>query len=242
MDNINFKISNSYEKFKTKPVEQKQILLYHHVSDDLKKAVPYIKKQWKIQDNKNDKLTDHMVYNAETFDDLLYQYNKNPKGDFDYLVRRWYNKKTSIMAENIFCSYNISEKEKKTTHKTIDFYLMDTPFDLKVTSFPKRFKKQRNQYKNDREYRNDLIRHLYDYQSQGRRCHYGNRLFIVCKHKNGYNNDENNYLKMDFEQIHKKVDSFLRYSEERLHKTEEPFNQVILNNGEKVYSEIIFVS
>lgn len=242
MENICLKISNPYEKFKSKPVQQKSEILYYHVANDLKQAIPYLEKHWKMQDNRNDNLTDTIVYRAKTFDELLYLYNKDPRGNFNYLVHRWYNKRTSDMAENIFCSYNIAEKEKNFKHKTIDFYLMDTPFDLKVSSFPKRFGKQRTNYRSDREYRNDLIRWLYENQSKQRRNHEENRLFIVCKHNTGLNSRENLFLKMDFEQIHKKVNNFLQYSEAKLHKEGEPFNKVRLKNGKYVYSDVIFIN
>lgn len=241
MENRSFKLPNPYEKYKKIPVQQKQILLYKHLSKELDRATPYLEK-WGIQNNKNDKLTDNIVYNAKTFDELLYMYNKEPTGNLNYLIHRWYNTKTSNMAESIFCSYNIAKKEKNFKHKTIDFYLMDTPFDLKVSSYPKRFNRTRIQYDSDRSYRNDLIRWLYDNQSKERRNHDSNRLFIICKHQTGNNSKKNLLLKKDFEQIAEKINAYLLYSEKKLHREGVPFNRVLLNSGKTVFSDIIFVS
>ncbi|MFP7487262.1 hypothetical protein SFC65_24195 [Priestia filamentosa] len=169
-------------------------------------------------------------------------YNKEQRGNFKYLVHRWYNKQTSDFAEQLFCSYNISKKEKNFKHKTIDFYLMDTPFDLKISSFPKKFLKERDQYTTDRAYRNDLIRWLYENQSKGRRNHDSNRLFIICKHQSGRDSNQNLLLKRDFNQMQQKVHNYLLYAQEKLHREGVPFNQVLLKSGKTVFSDIIFIN
>ncbi|MGF7535430.1 hypothetical protein AAGG74_17400 [Bacillus mexicanus] len=242
MENRSFDLPNPYEKFKTTPIQRKEILYYKHLSKELDKAVPYLKKKWGIQNNRNDKLTDEIVYTAKSFDELIYLYKKKPSGDFNYLIHRWFNTQTSKMAETLFCSYNIVKKEKNFAHKTIDFYIMDTPFDLKVSSYPTKFNKTRFQYDSDRAYRNDLIRWLYENQSKERRKHDSNRLFIICKHQTGCNSKANLLLKKDFDQIQKKINAYLRYSEKKLHNEGIPFNQVLLNNRKTVFSDIIFIN
>jgi len=240
--NLFLQIHNADQFLEAKPIKQTQNINYQMLSEELQKAYPYLKDFWKMQDNQNDILTDKIVYKARSFDELIHLYKQNPKGNFDYLVHRWYNFQTSQMAEKIFCSYNVARKERKTNHKTIDFYLMDTPFDLKLSSFPKRFGKKREDFKTDREFRNELIRWLYENQSRGRRNHNKNRLFVICKHKEGLNSKDNLLLKRDFRQIHNKVDTYLKYSLEKMKREGEPFNKVKLKNGETVYADILFVS
>lgn len=239
MENFFFSVPAS--KFKEKSVKQNSEIFFAPISQEIEQAVPYLENHWKMQDNQNDRLTDSVVYNAQTFNEVEKCYERNPKGEFTYLAHRWYNKRTSSVTEDIFCSYNIARKEEDIKHKTIDFYIMDVPFDLKLTSFPKRFGKQRSNYSSDRTYRNDLIRWLYENQSKGRRNHDKNRIFVVCKHDNGLNSRNNLLLKKDFEQIDKKVKSFLDYSYTKLERGEDPFNKVTLNNGTTVYSEVIFI-
>lgn len=224
------------------PAEKEQQIFLYQASNELKKATPYLTGKWKMQDNKNDKLTNEIVYNVDTFDELQSQYKEHSTGDFNYLVHRWYNRMASEVTEKIFCSYPNSEKEANKSHKTIDFYLLSVPFDLKVTSFPKKFNKQRKDYTSDRAYRNDLIRWLYEYQSQEGRNHEENRLFVVCKHNSGKNSKNNLLLKMDFSQIEKKVEQFLIYSEKRFLAKGEAFNKVLLSNGKSVYADVIFIT
>ncbi|MGN5650739.1 hypothetical protein [Bacillus sp. Brlt_9] len=229
-----------FEKI-TIPVHQVKKINYGSVLVELQKAAPFLKKCWKRQDNSNDLKTDKIVFTAKTFSELENGCTQGPDMDFNYLVHRWFNFKTSDVIENIFCSYNIAEKEKNNKHKTIDFYLMDTPFDLKVSSFPKKFKMNRSAFRTEREYRNALIRWLYDNQSKERRNHEENRLFVVCKHQTGKDSQQNLFLKMDFNQIHSKIDSFLRYSGKQVEQNKEPFNKVVLNSGKEVYSDIIII-
>lgn len=240
--NLLFQIHNADQFFEAKPVKQTQNINYQFLTEELQKAQPHLKTFWKMQDNQNDRLTDKIVYKARSFDELVEMYNENPNGDFDYLVHRWYNFQTSQMTEKIFCSYNVARKEEKTNHKTIDFYIMDTPFDLKVSSFPKRFGKKREDFNSDREFRNELIRWLYENQSKGRRNHHENRLFVICKHNEGLNSRDNLLLKKDFKQIHKKVDTYLKYSMEKMKREGVPFNKVTLNDGETVFADVLFVS
>ncbi|MED2737314.1 hypothetical protein [Bacillus toyonensis] len=223
------------------PVHQVKKINYDSVLIELQKAAPFLKKSWKRQDNSNDVRTDNVVYTAKTFSELENRCTEGPDVDFNYLVHRWYNYKTSDVIENIFCSYNIAKKEQNFRHKTIDFYLMDTPFDLKVSSFPKKFKMSRRAFSSEREYRNALIRWLYDNQSKERRNHEENRLFVVCKHQSGKDSQQNLFLKMDFNQIQSKVDAFLRYSGKQVEQNKEPFNKVVLNSGKEVYSDVIFI-
>lgn len=237
----NFFFSVPSEELKATPIEQRRQIIFEPISREVERAVPFLGEHWKMQDNKSDKLTNKIVYNAQTFREVEECYQKHPLGSFNYLAHRWYNKTTSTMTEDIFCSYSIARKEENIKHKTIDFYLMNVPFDLKLTSFPKKFGKQRSDYSSDRSYRNDLIRWLYDNQSKGNRNHEKNRIFVVCKHEQGLNSKNNLLLKKDFDQINSKVKTFLDYSNKRYQKGEEPFNKVTLNSGKTVYSEIIFI-
>lgn len=223
-----------------KTAKQTQMILYKSTERDLKSTIPYLKEKWGFQNNKADKKS-NFIYRAEGFDDLMYEHSKNPFDDINYTVRRYYNHVTSTTIENIFCAYDICQKEENVRHKTIDFYILEKPFDLKVSSFPKKYSKSKTDFKNDREYRNDLIVWLYNNQSKEGRYHEGNRLFIVCKDGDGKNSYKNNLLKMNFGPIQNKIENYLNYSLKNLSKGVDPFNKIVLPNGKEVLSDLIFV-
>ena len=103
MTTIDICISASQKKFKDKQIKQVHQVFHKYITNDLKKAEPYLNKRWKTQNNKDDKQTDSIVYKSETFDDLIYLHEKYNKGaDFNYLVHRWYNLISSKTAERIF--------------------------------------------------------------------------------------------------------------------------------------------
>lgn len=227
-------------------ISQRYPNIYGYLQNDLKLTMPYLKGNWIKQRDDLDKLTS-FIYYSSTFEDLEYEYERiKNQVDFSYVAHRWYNYKTSKMTENIFTSFDVCRAEENKKHKTIDLYIFDTPFDIKVTAFPYAFKKERKDFPNDRSYRNALIQWFYKHQSSEQRMHIANRLFVVCK---GESSDDNNYssklLKSDFPQIEKKIYTYLSYLDEKRRKfSSYKFNQVhIRNNGvlHKPFSDIIFI-
>lgn len=223
-----------------KQVKQVQKLLYRAETKDLKKTIPYLKVNWGKQRDTKDRKT-NFIYKAEGFDDLLYEHSKNPFDDLNYAVRRYYNHVISNIVENIFCSYNVCKREEDISHKTIDLYIHNQPFDIKVSSYPARFNYRRENFNSDREYRNQLILWLYKNQSREGRYHESNRLFILCKNGDGKSSFKNNLLKMEFRDIHSKIESYLKFVTKNLNEGRPIFNQVTLPNNNTVCSDVILI-
>jgi hypothetical protein len=96
-----------------------------------------------------------------------------------YVIRRWYNHHTHNQILNIFLAHPAVRPETERRHHTIDFYLRELPFDLKISPFPKA-------YSEPIEYAQTHPHHLaqwqYEHQSKQGRYHTGNRLFIILHH------------------------------------------------------------
>ncbi|NGY89273.1 hypothetical protein F6Y05_40610 [Bacillus megaterium] len=78
--NGKFLFSVPASKFKEKPVKQNSEIFFAPISHEIEQAVPYLENHWKMQDNRNDRLTDSVVYNAQTFSEVEKCYERNPKG------------------------------------------------------------------------------------------------------------------------------------------------------------------
>lgn len=154
---------------------------------ELRKRTLY-KYQWgRKQNNAYDHLT-HFIYQMETFEELiqhiLSEFKGHPeiKAIGNYAVNRWYNFRSAMAVEEIFCSHPRVRPFEQSKDKYCDFYIDDIPFDHKTTVFPKHIIWNKAQCK---LYPERLAKWLYDHQSGEQRLHYANRLFIVLYHKGG---------------------------------------------------------
>ena len=189
---------------------------------EIHESLRYIKDEWKFQNNESDYQTNFM-YSCDTVEEVRQksaQYNV----DFNYAIHRWYNYMCSYFHEDFFIKYG-AERERNCYHKTIDFFLFEVPFDLKTSVFPAAIKDRTNYDLSKREGKNNLIRWLYENQSKQGRFHLANRLFIVC---------ETLSHKSDFEQVERKIKSFVDYS-----KTN-GFNRIQIKD-KIVSSDIIYI-
>lgn len=208
--------------------------------DDMKKTVPYLKDSWQKQTDEMDKET-RFIYKTYSVDEIIERNRKNPIKHFDYAIRRYFNKTISHTAEELFCRYNICEKEKNKFHKSIDFWILGVPFDLKVSSYPARVGFEREDFVTEREYRDHLIKWLYENQSQQQRKHMRNRLFILCKDGDGKNTRNNNIAKTKFDLMDSVIHSYLNYTLKRYYdKEEKVFNEINLNN-KIVFSDVLLI-
>ncbi len=98
----------------------------------------------------------------------------------NYAIRRWYNHHTHDQILQIFYAHPDIRPEEERKHRTIDFYLRDIPFDLKISRFPKAYPKT---LKYAWQHRHDLAAWQYAHQSKQGRYHTGNRLFIILHHR-----------------------------------------------------------
>lgn len=148
---------------------------------ELKKRLTYPYRWGRKQSDHYDYLT-RFIYGIESFDDLLLtidnKFNGNP--DFDslknYTLNRWFNFYSARAIENIFCSMNGVTPEIDSKNKTIDFSIKGTSFDHKTSVFPSGYAATIKEAKNNPS---DLIKWLYENQSQQQRKHFKNRLFII---------------------------------------------------------------
>lgn len=218
------------------PVRKKHNVHYQSIQKELENAHPYLNLGWRTkQTNDLDKLSG-FIYHTETFEELKQNYenlikDKHPEVSFNYILLRWYNHMTSTMTETIFNSFENVRPEKNPYHKTIDLYIHNIPFDVKLSVMPKSFYKYELEDFRKRKVRNELIRWLYAEQSTQGRYHLANRLFVVCRGDSPINNNlESKILKSRFDLIEEKIKTYLEYTEVR--KQENPrktFNQLLLN-------------
>jgi hypothetical protein len=191
--------------------------------DELQTALKYMNANWQMQNNYLDSAT-KFIYESDTIDAIKHhckQYNI----ELNYALHRWYNFNCAKIHEDIFIKFG-AQKEQDPYHKTIDFYLLDVPFDLKTTYFPKAIKAKSNYNLTSRNGKNNLIQWLYVNQSKQGRFHLENRLFIVC---------ENLENKSDFDTIENKVKQFVDFSKEN------GFNKICFEN-KGIYSDIIWIA
>ncbi len=98
----------------------------------------------------------------------------------NYTLRRWYNHHTHDQILQMFFTHIDVRPEANTKHRTIDFYLRDIPFDLKISRFPKAYSQD---IKYAWQHRHELALWMYHNQSSQSRYHTGNRLFIILHHR-----------------------------------------------------------
>ena len=150
--------------------------------DDVRKCIPLMN-GWKKQTDEDDKLTE-FIYSCPSYDDFMRNV-KETGCDVSYAAQRWYNFCSSKLCETLLCMCGC-RAEKNETHKTIDLYNGETPYDVKLTIYPKQFRREYGAWSFDKK--ETLIKWFYENQSQQSRKHYANRLFIVCMSDDDYKN------------------------------------------------------
>lgn len=122
----------------------------------------------------------------------------------NYALRRWYNHHTHDQILQIFCAHPDVRVEANRKHSTIDFYLRDLPFDLKVSRFPRAYPAT---IESARQNPHQLALWQYENQSQQGRYHTGNRLFIVLHDQT--QPAQTWQLRRDFETLQTLIEDFL---------------------------------
>lgn len=86
-------------------------------------------------------LVSHYVKAIQSFDELTAKFDKEIKHAVQgYVLNSWYNHWSSILIEHIFKSHKIVLPTVGQI-KSVDFFVNQIPFDLKVTYFPAEFLK-----------------------------------------------------------------------------------------------------
>jgi hypothetical protein len=151
------------------------------IESELKKRLAHPYKWGQKQNDTFDKQT-NFIYHTFLFEGLLKEIDKRfkPEKDFDlyfnYTINRWYNFWSAQAVENIFCSLPNVKPALDSKDRLVDFTIDGVSFDHKTSIFPRNFP-----YKIDDAIKktNELIKWLYQNQSQQQRKHLKNRLFVV---------------------------------------------------------------
>jgi len=179
------------------------------IESELKKRLKY-DYNWGIKQNDHyDQLTD-FIYKYDDLESLLHKIEREQElisEDknlfFNYALNRWYNFLSAQAVENIFCSNPKVRANIDRRDKLVDFSISDIVFDHKTSVFPQGFPHNINYaLKNKTE----LIKWLYENQSQQGRKHFGNRLYIVVADKNSKDHWK---LKAEIGWLGKKITSYL---------------------------------
>lgn len=196
---------------------------YGATSVDLYQAKDLLQSRWQKQNDRADGET-NFIYFTNKLSTLLELCEQNSCNS-NYVIHRWYNWICSRLVEQIFCDLGCTHEENEKSHE-VDIYLPNgIPIDIKLTVLPKQFL-YGDIY--SRQGRNRLIEWFYNNQSNEKRHHNGNKIYIVCKAQTPI---EANMLKCDFDLIRQKVRPFIQYIE----------NGYDMNNFSNVFLEAIIV-
>jgi hypothetical protein len=178
------------------------------VEIQLQKRLVYPYKWYRKQNDIWDKHT-NFIYQTNNWDDLIVEISKtvikyqlNKKELFYYTINRWYNFWSAMAIENIFCSFNDIKPAFNSRNRLVDFTLQKIPFDHKTSIFPKGYGKDVIYAKNNKR---EFIEWLYSNQSNQKRYHLKNRLFIVIYDKRG----EHWKLKADIKLLKKEIKNYI---------------------------------
>ncbi len=182
---------------------------YELLEKELKKRLK-IEYNWgRKQNNEFDKLT-KFIYSISLFNELEERIEKefslNEKyNEFkNYALNRWFNFWSANAVEQIFCEHQLVKAFPNSRSKFIDFHINTIPFDHKTTVFPKGFKKS---VPYAFEHKKELLKWLYQNQSQQQRKHLKNRIFIVLVN---YNDEDKHWkLKAEIGWLKKIISSYL---------------------------------
>ena len=128
----------------------------------------------------------------------------------NYVIRRWYNFHTHQAALDLILAHPRTRPEPDPFHHTIDFYLGEKGFDLKLTRLPQGFG---HNLAYARAHPNQLARWLYVNQSQQGRFHVANRLFLLLH--DAIDPAQTWKLRRDFERLKQAIHTFLAPGEGR---------------------------
>lgn len=202
------------------------------IETELKKRLFYSYKWGRKQNDLFDNAT-NFIYQTASFDEVLreidsrFKVQEDYQDYFNYTLNRWYNFWSAQCVEQIFCSLPGVIPALDEKDKLIDFSIHGATFDHKTSVFPKNFHFQIDEAI---KHTDELINWLYKNQSQQKRKHLKNRLFVVL-----YSNDGE----------HWKLKSEISWLKERIEKYMSGFNPDYLmkfefEKGKTAISDIIW--
>jgi len=174
---------------------------------ELKKRLAYPYKWGRKQNDVFDKLT-NFIYRIPSFDEVLKETEKRFSKDNEhknianYALNRWYNFWSAQAVEKIFCSLPNVKPALDEKDRLVDFSIDGVTFDHKTSIFPKNFPYPINEAIKKTD---ELIRWLYEHQSQQQRKHLKNRLFIVLYFSDG----EHWKLKAEISWLKERIEKYM---------------------------------
>ena len=157
---------------------------------------------------------DHLsdfIYRVKTLEGLRRQAQARARAEglnvssfVAYALRRWYNYHTHQQVLELICAHPSVRPERDPRHPTIDFYLRDLPFDLKLSHFPQAYP---HGLEHALAHPADLVNWQYRNQSQQRRYHVGNRFFVMLHDRANPTNTWR--LRRDFPRLETLIRRFL---------------------------------
>lgn len=154
---------------------------------ELKKRLAYPHEWGQRQNDEWDAHTD-FVYHIFSFDALMKElearFNNEPmyKEMLSYGMNRWYNFWSAKAVEQIFCSHAGVKAAHDSNDRLREFRIGDLSFDHKTSTYPRGFNHDLDY---GQKHPKELIEWFYTHQSQQRRKHYENRIFIVLYSSDG---------------------------------------------------------
>lgn len=181
------------------------------IEKELKKRLAYPYKWGRKQNDEFDRLT-NFVYQIISFEEVLkatesrFRKDRAHQNIINYALNRWYNFWSAQAVEKIFCSLPNVKPALDEKDRLVDFTIDNFTFDHKTSIFPKNFPYTIEEAIKKTD---ELILWLYKHQSQQRRKHLKNRLFIVLYSSDGE---------------HWKLKAEISWLKERIEKYMEGFN------------------
>jgi hypothetical protein len=177
------------------------------IETELKKRLTIPYKWGRKQNDQFDKLT-NFIYRTFLFDDVIQEIERKFKSDKDnknisnYALNRWYNFWSAQAVEKIFSSLPDVKPELDTKNRLVDFTIDGVTFDHKTSVFPKDFSYP---IKEAVKKTDELIKWLYENQSQQQRKHLKNRLFVVLYSQDG----EHWKLKAEIAWLKERIENYM---------------------------------
>ncbi|MFH0990979.1 MAG: hypothetical protein V1799_13275 [bacterium] len=174
---------------------------------ELKKrfAHPY---EWgQKQNDAWDEQTD-FIYHIFSFEALVKEVETrfhtmlNYKEFYNYTLNRWYNFWSAKAIEQIFCSHPIVKGATDNRDRLRDFKVNNINFDHKTSTYPRGFN---HDLTYGQKHPKELVEWFYRHQSQQRRKHHENRIFIILYSSDG----EHWKLKAELGWIEKLIKGYL---------------------------------
>jgi hypothetical protein len=154
---------------------------------ELRKRLDYPYQWGQKQSDEWDEKTD-FVYHLFSFEALLKElevrFGGLPEAEAltHYGMTRWYNFWSAKAIEQIFCSHPLVHAAPSRQDRIRDFRIGEIHFDHKTSIYPRGFNRD---LAYGQSHPRDLIEWLYTHQSQQRRKHIENRLFVMLYASDG---------------------------------------------------------